>query len=207
MVSLFSLTYEQERNKPLNPPKAPEKAPFFLPAVSKSAYGEDVDTPLLSDSTVAERSRIARMQHSRSLENAGSQLTRLLDNGHVSGDFDPFVEYLQSLSPAKADLEIRSLNAREQNGRSELSDFIRALSSRLWLKKDFEVVNAWMAVVLRIHADVIAECSTAESVEMGGNALKDVLIEWAKVQQQEAQRLAVMVGYCRGVVSFLRSSR
>lgn len=166
-----------------------------------------MDTSLLADSTVAERSRIARVQHSRSLENAGSQLMRLLNDGHISGDFEPFVEHLKSLSPAKADLEIRSLNTRVQNGRSELSDFIHALSSRLLLKRDFEVVNAWMSVILRIHADIIAECSAAEPVQPGDTTLKEVLVTWAKVQQQEAQRLAGMVGYCRGVVGFLRSSR
>ncbi|PLB44673.1 snoRNA binding protein [Aspergillus steynii IBT 23096] len=205
--ALIKLDLIKERNKPPNPPKAPEKAPFFLPAVSRNANEEDMDNSLLANSTVAERSRIARLQHSRKVENAGSQLATLLGNGHVSGDFDPFVEHLKSLSPAKADLEIRSLNTRVQNGRSELSDFISALSSRLLLKRDFEVVNAWMAVVLKIHADVIAECSAAESIEKEGNVLKEVLIAWAKIQQQEAQRLAGMVGYCRGVVSFLRSSR
>ncbi|KAH8433602.1 rRNA-processing protein UTP21 [Aspergillus melleus] len=204
--ALVKLDLIRERNKPLSPPKVPEKAPFFLPAVSKSAYDEDVDSSLLAGSTAAERSRIARLQRSDS-ENAGSQLSSLLESGRVSGNFEPFVEHLKSLSPAKADLEIRSLNTRVLNRRSELADFICALSGRLSLKKDFEVVNAWMAVILKIHADVIAECSASESVEFGSNVLRDALVAWTKVQQQEAQRLAGRVGYCRGVVGFLRSSR
>lgn len=134
-----------------------------------------------------------------------SQFTLLLESGQSSGDFTPFIEYLKSMPPAKADLEIRSLNHSGHKDHSELLAFIRALSSRLFLKRDFELVNAWMAVLLNVHADTIARCSQPESGE--SKALKDALTTWCHAQQREGQRLAGMVGYCRGVVGFLRSSR
>ncbi|KAA8649235.1 rRNA-processing protein UTP21 [Aspergillus tanneri] len=205
--ALINLDLIKERNKPNTPPKASQKAPFFLPTISATSDSKaDVDLELLVDITAAERSQIAKMQQSKRADIANSRFTALLQNGHASGDFEPFVDYLKSLSPAKADLEIRSLDPMISNGRSELSDFIHALSSRLHQRKDFELVNAWMAVVLKVHADIIAKCSI--SCDLGKkNVLKESLLAWSNMQQREAQRLAQLVGYCRGVVGFLRSSR
>lgn len=135
-----------------------------------------------------------------------SKFTNLLKSGHVSNDFGPFIEYLKSLPPAKADLQIRSLEPRRQADRSELSDFVMALSFRLHQRRDFELVNAWMAVFLRVHADSVAACSVANDDD-DNELLKNALLAWSQAQQHEAQRLAELVGYCRGVVGFLRSAR
>lgn len=86
------------------------------------------------------------------------------------------------------------------NGQSELSDFVFALASRLQLKKDYELVNVWMAVFLRIHADVVGS-----GIELGH--LRKALADWSRLQGQERERLSGLVGYCHGVVGFLRSSR
>lgn len=86
-----------------------------------------------------------------------------------------------------------------------MSAFIRALSSRLFLKKDFELVNAWMAVLLNVHADTIAQCAQSDSDD--SKVLREALVAWSEAQKREGERLAGMVGYCRGVVGFLRSSR
>lgn len=135
----------------------------------------------------------------------GSSLRRSLLSGHSSGNFEPLVEHLKSLSPALADLEIRSLDPRERDGFSEVSAFINALTIRLKLRKDFELVNAWMAVFLKIHADTVSLCSSQDEPEH--RLLREALTSWAHEQQQEGKRLAGLVGYCRGVVGFLRSSR
>lgn len=134
---------------------------------------------------------------------AGSRFTTLLRSGRDTGNFQPFIEYFKSMSPAKADLEIRSLDPRIHENHSELSDFVLALSTHLRSKLDFELVNAWMAMFLKIHADVVMKCSESEENE----ALREALASWSVAQQREGQRLAELVGYCRGVVGFLRSSR
>lgn len=102
-------------------------------------------------------------------------------------------------------MEIRTLNPDVQNGHSELSDFVLALRSRLRLKKDFELVNAWMAVFLKVHAETVGRCSCHDAGEQV--VLREALVDWSREQQQEADRLSALVGYCRGVVGFLRSSR
>lgn len=92
-----------------------------------------------------------------------------------------------------------------QEGHSELSTFVAALVSRLELKRDFELVNAWMAVFLRIHADTVVQYSEQAAGE--SNSLREALVLWSQKQEQEVKRLAGLVGYSRGVAGFLRSSR
>ncbi|GKZ39454.1 hypothetical protein AbraIFM66950_000334 [Aspergillus brasiliensis] len=203
--TLLQLNLIKERNKPKDPPKAPQKAPFFLPAAGEQKVS-DSEPNTSTEGIVAERSRIAKLYSSKDTFGLTSRhFTDLLYSGYVSGDFGPFVEHLKGMPPAKADLEIRSLDPQTRDGYSELSAFVTALSSRLGLRKDFELVNTWMAVFLRIHADIVAECSGTHADDQ--NALKSALTGWSQALQREAQRLAGLVGYCRGVVGFLRSTR
>lgn len=239
----------QERNKPKEPPKVPQKAPFFLPS-TLSKPDSDSSTQLVSapaaaaaegslgtkKTTPAERSRIAKLQLANDPSMQPSTFTALLhscssdsNNGNSSDSsnsnhYAPFIEYLKSLPPAKADLEIRSLDPGLLNGRkqgmNELVAFVEALTAQLRTRRDFELVNAWMAVFLRVHGDVAVE---GESVGAGAGfrdgggddneaettraALREALARWKVEQEREGRRLAELVGYCRGVVGFLRSAR
>lgn len=79
----------------------------------------------------------------------------------------------------------------------ELVNFVTALTDRLRQKRDYELVHAWMNVFLRLHMDTIA---IDERLVMG-------LREWRQCQESESVRLGDLVGYCSGVVGFLRSPR
>ena len=102
---------------------------------------------------------------------------------------------MKTLSPSAADLEIRSLNPSSED--DELVHFVSALTDRLRQKKDYELVQAWMAVFLRLHMDTIAI----------DERLVQSLREWRECQESESLRLGDLVGYCSGVVGFLRSPR
>ncbi|KAJ6021676.1 hypothetical protein N7540_007180 [Penicillium herquei] len=208
--ALVHLDSIKERNRPKEAPKAPEKAPFFLPSMLQPQSAQDsaantlaAENGSLTQNMAAERSRLSKT--STGISGFDSTTSRHLLSGHESGDFDPLVEHLKTLSPALADLEIRSLDPRARHGFSELSAFVNALTIRLKLRRDFELVNAWMAVFLKIHADTVALCSHQDESE--NRLLRDALTSWAHEQQQEGKRLAELVGYCRGVVGFLRSAR
>ncbi|KAJ5335447.1 Small-subunit processome Utp21 [Penicillium brevicompactum] len=211
--ALVHLDTIRERNRPKEAPKAPEKAPFFLPSLldksgpDSAQTGSELDSDIgsLAKSAEAERLRIAKVQNGQNPGSIQSTFTRTLASGHQSGNFDSFVDHLKSLSPAKADLEIRSLDPRVRDGHSELSDFVTALTCRLKSKRDFELVNAWMAVFLKIHADTVGLSSHRDEPEY--RLLQGALASWAQEQESEGKRLAELVGYCRGVVGFLRSAR
>lgn len=206
----------QERNKPKEAPKAPEKAPFFLP----SLLGKDDTNPAVegaengkagkpsSNDAATERSRIARIQSEQGVGLGGPRFNALLRSGSESGNFEPFVEFLKALPPAKADLEIRSLDPRIRSGRCELVDFVTVLTGRLRMKRDFELVNAWMAVFLKVHADILGDWSASTDDEhQVAEMLREALAVWKSEEQREAKRLAALMSYCRGVVGFLRSAR
>lgn len=202
----------QERNRPKEAPKAPEKAPFFIPSlVNKgNSHAASRTTATLAEfesitqHAEAEHSRLAKVP-SEELHSSAQSITNHLKSGRCLGDFEPLIEHLKSLSPARTDLEIRSLDHRIHDGFSEMSTFVDALTTRLGLRRDFELVNAWMAVLLKVHADTVGLCSHRREPEY--RLLRAALASWSSEQEREGKRLAGLVGYCRGVVSFLRSAR
>jgi U3 small nucleolar RNA-associated protein 21 len=111
-----------------------------------------------------------------------------------------FLEHLKSLPPSAADLELRSLSighGDDDDSSNELLHFIKALTSRLVARRDYELTQAWMTVFLRLHFDLV----------MASEPLLAALAEWKEYQARERERLDDLVGYCGGVVGFLRSPR
>ncbi|KAI1095779.1 WD domain-containing protein [Rostrohypoxylon terebratum] len=190
--TLLHLDLIKQRNKPKEAPKAPEKAPFFLPSIANTGPSnlEIAQSKTDQDQSL---SRITRFDHKRTEQEFASKLQA----GASSGNFDEFIEHLKSLSPATADLELRSLVTGDNDESNELLHFIRAMTSRLVARRDYELTQAWMAVFLRLHFDLILESDT----------LKNALAEWKAHQAQECDRLNNLVSYCGGVVNFLRSPR
>lgn len=226
LCSTCSSISTQQRNKPKEPPKAPEKAPFFLTSLDSSKQNS---VPRKDDS-VSAVSRIAKVTRDGLMERPFTSLLREgartedckfhepnpplpspvfaifpkipnTPRDHHSGTKSDenihkdttFITHLKSLPPSSADLEIRSLHPEE------LPHFIAALTARLQHKQDYELVQAWMTVFLRLHGDRIAHDPPP--------LLAQALREWRASQQAEATRLAALVGYCSGVLSFLRNPR
>ncbi|KAI1083398.1 WD domain-containing protein [Whalleya microplaca] len=190
--TLLHLDLIKQRNKPKEAPKAPEKAPFFLPSTTGDPASSNVVVKTKTEESQA-RSRITRSDRSR-MEQA---FTSKLQAGAISGNYNQFMDHLKTLSPAAADLELRSLVLGEDDDSNELLHFIRALTSRLVARRDYELTQAWMTVFLRLHFDEILESDT----------LMKALEEWKRHQADECGRLDNLVGYCSGVVNFLRSPR
>ncbi len=185
--TLLHLDTIRQRNKPKEPPKAPEKAPFFLPSLDSAKLPEASETNGQNQNTLAERSRITKMDRAAT----ASQFTTALQATRQTNDYPLFIEHLKSLSPSSADIEIRSLNPEE------LVPFVSALTYQLRSKRDYELVQAWMAVFLRMHGDAVP----------GNAGLRQALVEWREWQGREGKRLGDLVGFCGGVVGFLRSGR
>lgn len=191
--TLLHLDLIRERNKPKEPPKAPEKAPFFLPTLANGKSNTNTSLlPQESDTTTtdSERSRLLKM----SRDATSSRFTSLLHSSNMSKDFEPLVEHLKTLPPAAADIEIRSLQASPPY--TEPIGFVYALTKRLRAKRDYELVQAWMAVFLRCHGEVITENAS----------LMDAVRNWRVEQKRESDRLNKLAGYCAGVVGYLRGA-
>lgn len=195
--TLLHLDAISQRNKPIEPPKAPEKAPFFLPSQSDSLHSSSgaskpVEPKLAPPSSI---SRIHRVPNPNipSTDEFTSLLLSSPQTGH-----ELFITHLLSLSPSQSDIQIRSLSPT-----LELILFVRALTARLRQKRDYELVQTWMAVFLKCHGDSIIVAT--ENEESGG--MRKCLEEWREVAREEGARLGAKVGFCMGVVGWVRSER
>ena len=119
-----------------------------------------------------------------------------------------FIEHLKSLSPSTADLELRSLSPGDGSSINEPLHFVRAMTARLAARRDYELTQAWMTVFLRLHFDLVIG-GEGDDEDSGSNnaALAQALREWRELQARERDRLDGLVGYCGGVVGFLRNPR
>ncbi|KAI9726180.1 MAG: hypothetical protein M1828_001853 [Chrysothrix sp. TS-e1954] len=185
--TLLHLDLIRARNKPTEKPKAPEKAPFFLPSLHGSKIEANPSTvPEPDESDVGqdiERSRIMKMQQN----GYDSKFVSLLRSEGETSKHDQSIEHLKTLNPAAADIEIRSLS--DAAPYSDLKRFIGALTTRLRAKRDYELVQTWMAVFLKCHGETLIE--DPDMINM--------LQTWRNEQKQEADRLNRLVGYCSGV--------
>ncbi|KAL1311321.1 hypothetical protein AAFC00_001499 [Neodothiora populina] len=200
--NLLHLDVIRQRNKPIAPPKKPEKAPFFLPSLQERqnnpALRQDAHSQDLA-SLEQERSRIMRMDRGGKLGTFTSHLRNAADTADYSG----FVSHLKTLNPAAADVEIRSLSSAttslsgDDHQANELVAFVEALTSLMRSKRDFELGQAWMAVFLKVHADVIGE----------DEDLRDAVEEWQGAARAEKERVETLSEYCNGMIGYLRAAR
>jgi len=80
---------------------------------------------------------------------------------------------------------------------TEPLNFVRMLTVHLRLKKDFELVQAWMLAFLRIQQDWLVQMRDEEDV-------RSVMREWEEVHKRERERTGNLVGYVGGVLGFIR---
>jgi U3 small nucleolar RNA-associated protein 21 len=194
--TLLHLDIIRARNKPKEAPKAPEKAPFFLPSASGDA-GAKSDSTALASLNPEPTSRISSsaLASRSSAATSTNEFTRRLTFAAETHDYTPILSYLASLPPSAADVAIRTLDTMSPY--TELRTFIEALTARLQERRDYELVQAWMSVFLRLHGDVIVK----EEVLVG------MLRKWQEEAKRERERVGGLVGYSVGVVGWVRSAR
>jgi U3 small nucleolar RNA-associated protein 21 len=67
-VSLFNMEAIKARNRPIEPPKAPEKAPFFLPTLHRGASAPSFPTPQEYEKLMASKAEPSLDDNKRKLE-------------------------------------------------------------------------------------------------------------------------------------------
>ena len=104
---------------------------------------------------------------------------------------EAFFTFAKSLSPAATDLEIRSLATLW-----DLSLFLRALSQRLKSRRDFEAVQTFLNLFLRVHGELL----------VSNPELRTDLEALLSLQRQESSRLLDSIASCLGTLAFVRDT-
>lgn len=140
-LNLIHIDSIKTRNKPIEPPKKPEAAPFFLPTVSGANAGRD---PVFDIQSQEEEERIARdaaaawggesddpeegeapelpesrIHHSKDMVKASlpeQDLISLLESYRLNKTWKPILQFLKSISPSKLDIQLRSLDLANVGG-------------------------------------------------------------------------------------------
>ncbi|PAV23976.1 Utp21-domain-containing [Pyrrhoderma noxium] len=184
--TLINLEVIQQRNKPKEPPKQPEKAPFFLPTLPGVEHRFAVTQ---TDDTQDQKKKTTKRLESGATQ-ADSTFLRKLVSEDPEGDYESFFTYMKSLTPAGLDLELRSLGT----SLDILRTFLVALRQRLRSHRDFEATQAIMGVLLRLHGDVLVE----------NPEMSEALKELRETQMGESKRILEVLQASLGTLSFVR---
>eukprot|EP01026_Neomeris_dumetosa_P057875 TRINITY_DN5350_c0_g1_i1.p1 TRINITY_DN5350_c0_g1~~TRINITY_DN5350_c0_g1_i1.p1 ORF type:complete len:444 (+),score=58.54 TRINITY_DN5350_c0_g1_i1:3-1334(+) len=185
--NLAYLDIIQMRNKPKEPPKKPEAAPFFLPSVPNFQGSVKFDTEEQEKDDIQEgnKARIIRKK-----QKDISEFESYLAKCHQKRDYDSFVKYLRTLSPLKLERsvkelvpledELQDLSQRECEVISWLFEFI---SQEIQKRRNYDFMVGFLSLVLRmlgnevIQREVVREAASRvlQQLEDGWNGMGEQL--------------------------------
>ena len=104
---------------------------------------------------------------------------------------EEFFNYVKTLSPAAVDLELRSLVMLDS-----LKLFLNALTQRLRSRRDFEAVQTYQNVFLRVHGEML----------VGNPELREQMEILLKAQRSESDRVLGLITSSLGTLDFVRDT-
>lgn len=145
--NLLNIDIVKKRNKPKDPPKAPEAAPFFLPTIPSLDFKFD----LSSSDKVEDNSKLLIPQGFSNLTVFGRQLQATID----SNDYSAPIDRLKSLGPSSIDIEIQSLSLDMTLSSTIMLQFMKMIKYMMETHQNFELAQAYLAVFLKTHGTII----------------------------------------------------
>lgn len=182
--TLLNLDVIKKRNRPKVPLKKEKNVPFFLPTVAGLELKFDV--PVWNENM---DSKVIVPVDFDNLTTFGKLLNESLE------DYCAPIEALMKMGPSKVDFEIKSMAVDAAGSIKLLDKFMKMLIQMLKSKKDFEIVQTYVAVFLREHGSELVKH-------------KSLRLHLEQLEHQNSlgwQRLEQKLMYGIGVVSALRN--
>ncbi|KAL1547459.1 U3 small nucleolar RNA-associated protein 21 isoform X1 [Salvia divinorum] len=204
--SLINLDIIKARNKPIEPPKKPEKAPFFLPSIP-SLSGEIVFKT--RESAEGDKDSQAGETESRKIkaDSPVSEFLQFLQHSAEENDFTAFTDYIKGLSSSTLDMELRMLQiVDEDDSDQESSDrpeihFIGLLldyfTQEISCRNNFEFIQAMIRLFLKIHGESV-RCQPI---------LQEKAVKLLHIQTAVWQKIDKLFQSTRCMVTFLSNSQ
>ncbi|KAJ7961683.1 WD40 repeat [Quillaja saponaria] len=157
--SLINLDIIKARNKPIEPPKKPEKAPFFLPSIP-SLSGEILFKPSKPAEDEMDAKDDGETDTKIKLDTPPTHFVNLLQSSAETKNFSAFTDYLKGLSPSTLDMELRMLQIIDDDDQQEPENRLELFSLELLLdyfihetshRSNFEFLQAVIRLFLKVR--------------------------------------------------------
>ncbi|CAG9540081.1 unnamed protein product [Cercopithifilaria johnstoni] len=174
-VNLPDLDVIRERNKPIEPPRKPKAAPFFLPAVS-TLDGFEFEKMNTGTDEIERRNVLMAKRNVLEIE---SSFAQTLLQASDDADFISAFESLKWMSISAIDFQIHILPERA------LSSFLKMLLAVLRSHRDFELVQAYLAAFLKINRNKLwSSCIKNDDLNRTLGKLNDELKKsWEEIDR------------------------
>ncbi|KAL4383697.1 hypothetical protein GQ457_15G029390 [Hibiscus cannabinus] len=203
--SLINLDIIKVRNKPIEPPKKPEKAPFFLPS-APSLSGEILFAPSEANGYNDAKGNEAENNNGKLEMLPTSAFLQLLQSSAEIKNFSAFTDHIKGLSPSSLDMELRMLQIIDDENLEELDRKPEMISIQLLLdyfvyelscRNNFEFIQAVIRLFLKIHGETIRRHPK----------LQDKARKLLEIQSDVWQKIDTMFQQTRCMVTFLSNSQ
>ncbi|KAK0097743.1 hypothetical protein PV326_014046 [Microctonus aethiopoides] len=145
--NLLNIDIIKKRNKPKEPPKAPEAAPFFLPTIPAL----DIQFDLSGVEKPEENSKLLMPQNFSQLTSFGKLLQATIE----TDNYTEAINRLTSLGPSSIDIEIQSLSMDPTHSLEIMLQFMKMIKFMMECNQNFELSQAYLAVFLKVHGEII----------------------------------------------------
>ncbi|CAN8068193.1 unnamed protein product [Agarophyton chilense] len=151
---LSNLQAIKERNKPIEPPKKGESAPFFIPTKKSLQLEFDLNAENKANFTGDGKSDSQQGKIRKVLMNGNEEgwMNSTLGNLLLETRFHDATRFMNSLDASGVDMEIRTMG-----GRRTLRNAALFFVERLGSSQGFELTQAHLGVFLRVHGGELAK--------------------------------------------------
>ncbi|KMT08083.1 hypothetical protein BVRB_6g143360 [Beta vulgaris subsp. vulgaris] len=202
--SLINLDVIKVRNKPIEPPKKPENAPFFLPSIPSLSGDIMFKASEVANEELKDGDTEHNLDYTTGLP--PSPFVQVLQSAVESKNFSAFTHYIKGLSPSSLDMELRMLQIIDDDESLEPSKRPEMLSLDMLLdyfiheiscRHNFEFMQAVVRLFLKIHGETV-RCQL-ELQEKAQKLLETQCAVWQQVDK--------LFQNARCMVAFLSNSQ
>ncbi|KAI9595640.1 Utp21 specific WD40 associated putative domain-containing protein [Syncephalis fuscata] len=171
---LLHLDTIKKRNRPKQPVKAPKSTPFFLQTELDETGPRFVPTQSVDDNETS--SNVLRLGHLQPTTELGHLLRQAEESNSIT--YTAAIEHLQGLNPSGVDFAIRSLSPMDDC--KELELFLAAIHEQMQAKRNFDALEAYLNVFLKIHSDLVL---VSDSLSIQLQKIKSLReAEWSQIE-------------------------
>ncbi|XP_074642621.1 WD repeat-containing protein 36-like [Tubulanus polymorphus] len=181
-LNLLNLDTIKKRNKPKEPPKVPKAAPFFIPTIPGLQPKFDIQEN-------EEKEKFESKVISSSLLSY-TAFGKLVEKSVPSRQYGTIMAAMKEMSPSAIDIEIRSLAPLHGGSVELMVAFIKFLNHSFTSNKDFELIQAYLGLFLKVHGETIA--SEPELIEEVKLIVDSQSRAWKGLQIQFNQSLCLI---------------